>query len=77
MKKLPGWKRRRDGEAVLLDVFLEDGGDFGKIETDAGDVGILKRDLNDEIALRGAAVGSGLVFVPGKFCGDGRDWRHG
>ena len=55
---------------MSFNVFFEDGSDFREVETDAGDVGVLKGDLDDEIALRGTAVGSGFVFAPRELCGD-------
>ena len=70
VKKLPGWKRTRDGELMFFHVLLENRCNFGKIESCAGEMRILECDLHDEITLRGAAIGSGLVFAPGKFRGD-------
>ena len=61
-----GLEAHAGGEAVGFDIFLEDGRDLGQVEADAGKVRILERDLDDKIALGGAAVGDGLVFSPGK-----------
>ena len=85
LKKLPPWKRTRDDEAVGFDVFLEDRRDLGQVEADAGEVRILERNLDDEVALRGSAVGGRLVLGPGKLGGDGHvgaaadrpSWRAG
>ena len=71
LKKLPGWKRTRADRPFTSTYSSKMGATSGKIETDAGEVRILERDLHDEVALRGAAVGCGLVFGPRKLRGDG------
>ena len=59
------------GETVVGDVVLEDGGDLGQVEADAGEVRVGECDLGDEVALRGADVDGGLVVGPGELLCDG------
>jgi hypothetical protein len=59
-------------EPVGGGVVLEDWAYLGEIEADSGDVGIGERDLNDEVALRGADVHGGFVLLPGKLLRDGQ-----
>ena len=54
-------------DAVFLDVLLEDGPDFGKVEADAREMRIGQGDLRGEVALRRAGIGEGLVVAHGNF----------
>src|SRR5215469_5897127 len=65
-----GLETKAGGEAVKFRIFLEDRRHLGKVKTDSCDVRILQCDLNDEIALSGAAVCSSFVLIPGKLAGD-------
>ncbi len=76
-KKLPGAKRSATVETEAVDVLLEDRADLGKIEADAGEVGMGEGNLGGGVALRGADVYEGLVVRPGEFGGDGDVQRRG
>ncbi len=71
-KKAAGREGETAVEAKLAGVFLEDGADFGQIETDGVEVGVRERDLCCRVALRGADVADGLVILEGKLGGDGQ-----
>ena len=72
VKKLPGLEAERAKRPLCLHVFLEDWGDFGKVDPDAGDVGILSATWTMRSPCAVPQSASGLVFVPGKFCRDGQ-----
>src|SRR5579863_724615 len=63
-------------------MLFKDGRDLGQVEADAGEMRILERDLDDQVALRGAAVGGGFVLCPRKlrsdrYVGAAADAGHG